>query len=74
MVYANCLHSLILQALLNKFQRLQNRALNVVYYRSEVESEEEMHIIAKLPSVRQRADKQLLCLMFRKSLLLDIYP
>lgn len=65
--YANCIHSLIPQSLSNKFQKLQNRALRVIYYRTDINDLEDMHTMAKLPSVRQRAHKQVLCLMYKKS-------
>lgn len=72
--YANCFYSLIPKSITNKFQRLQNHAVRVIYYRSEVERKEDMLIMAKLPSVKQRAEKQLLCLMYRMSRLPNIYP
>lgn len=72
--YANILHPLIPVAQYRKLQSLQNRALRIIFSPDTSMSKEEMHIIAKLTSIRQRADKQILCLMFKRSLQPDIYP
>lgn len=72
--YANILHPLITTTQCRKLQSLQNRALRIIFSAESNMSKEEMHILAKLTSIRQRADKQIMCLMFKRSLQLDIYP
>lgn len=77
--YANLTHSLLTKKLNNKLQRLQNRALSIIYFNyyqplQERETMEELHQIAKLAPIKQRAEKQLLCLMFRWSFNETKYP
>lgn len=49
-----------------KLQRLQNRALRIIY--DHRDNLEELHCRANIAALRQRADKQLLNLMYRRSL------
>lgn len=72
--YGNITNSLINKTQYKKIQRLQNRALNIIYNNDHSLSLEDKHIKAKLPTVAQRADRQLLCLMYRRSWQPDIYP
>lgn len=70
--YANITHTLLTKSISRKLQRLQNRALNIIYYShylpvQERQAMEELHMLAKIEPVRQRADRQLICLMFRRS-------
>lgn len=55
-----------------KIQRLQNRALRIIYDKHD--SPEELHIKARLTAIQQRADKQLLNLMYQRSLTPSKYP
>lgn len=66
-------HTLSLpQHTLKILQRLQNRALQIIY--NSHSPLQELHTRAKLQPVRQRADRQLMFLMYRKSLLPETYP
>lgn len=73
MEYSNIAYPLISKSLNIKKQRLQNRALKIIYSHQTNISLEEMHTNAKLTSLSQRADKQILSMMFKRSLLPDTY-
>lgn len=55
--YANIINPLIPNHLLIKKQRLQNRALRIIYSHLPNMSKEELHQKAKLATLKQRADK-----------------
>lgn len=74
MEYSNITNALIPKTVLKKMQRLQNRALRIIFSYDRSLSIEELHIKAKLCSLQQRADKQLACLMFKRTQRPDIYP
>lgn len=67
MEYSNILSSLIPKNLARKKQSLQNRALKIIFSHELQSSKEDLHLKAKLTSISQRADKQLLCSMFKRS-------
>lgn len=71
--YANVLHPLISKQLLNKKQRIQNRALRIIFKQQQTLSKTELHIKAKLAPLHQRADKQILCNYYKRSLKLNKY-
>lgn len=71
MDYANTTNTLLTKSYKKKMQRLKNRALNIIYdCRGDLE---ELHCLAKLTSLWQRRDKQLLNLMYRCSLNQETY-
>lgn len=72
--YGNITNTLMNKAQYKKLQSLQNRALNIIYSNDRTLSLEEKHSKAKILTIAQRADKQLLCLMFRRSRVPDEYP
>lgn len=65
--YANVTYSLVAKVLTTKLQRLKNRALRIIYYHQRLPTEE-LHIKAKLCSLRERASKHLLCLSYKRTL------
>lgn len=71
--YGNITNSLISKTHYKKLQRLQNRALSIIFSNVCNLSLEDKHIKAKLPTVVQKADRQLLCLMYRRSCQPDLY-
>lgn len=70
--YSNVIFSLISKKQRKKMQRLQNRALTIVY--SQHGDYAAPHTCAKLASLAQRADRQLVCLMYRRATHNDHYP
>lgn len=77
--YANITHSLLTKSLNKKLQRLQNRALKLVYnstfpHEQGTPQTEELRIKAKIAPIKQRAEKQLLCLMYKRSRNPSTYP
>lgn len=72
--YANLTFALVPKVITLKLQRLQNRALKVVYCRDHGISSQESHRRARLLPLDQRADQQLLCLMYRRSYYTTKYP
>lgn len=72
--YSNHIHSLIPKSHRNKFQKLQNRTLRVIYAHQENMNLSDLHTIAKLPSVYQRSERQLACLMFKRAQNPTRYP
>lgn len=65
--YSNLVYSLVPVALRKKLQRLQNRSLRIIFFRDSHLATSQLHDKAKLVPLSQRADTQLLCLMFRRS-------
>lgn len=74
MEYANFTYPLVPVSLRKKLQRLQNRALKIIYQINDNQSLPELHITAKLTSLDQRANRQLACLMYKRSLCPISYP
>lgn len=74
MKYANIIYPLIPKQLNGKKQKLQNRALRIIFAHEDYLSREELHFKANLTSIEQRADKQLLCTMYKRSLNPVMYP
>lgn len=72
--YANMIHPLIPKQLNYKKQRLQNRALRIIYAHEPYLTREELHSISHLSSLEQRVDIQILCNMYKKSLDPEAYP
>lgn len=72
--HANFTSSLILKNLAAKKQRLQNRTLRIIFAHEPSLTREELHVKANLTSIKQRADKQILCIMYEKSLKPTQYP
>lgn len=72
--YSNQIFSLIPVTYRNKFQKLQNRALKTIYMHLGDMSNSDLHIRAKLPSVHQRSERQLACLMYKRSKTPEKYP
>lgn len=72
--YANLTYSLIPIKIRRKMQRLQDRTLRIIYYLEQNLTISELHKSAKLMALDQRAEFQLLCLMFRRSYNHDRYP
>lgn len=73
--YANVTQPLLTKTLQKKLQRLQNRALRIIYhYHLPADTLEQLHLNARLMPVRQRADRHTLCLIYRRSRLPDQYP
>lgn len=73
MEYSNFTYPLIAKNLILKKQRLQNRALKIVFSHEPDLSIEDMHINSKLTSLSQRADKQILLMMYKRSLSPNLY-
>lgn len=48
-------------------QRLQDRALRIVYFKDRILQSHELHKKAKLLTLERRSEAQLLCLMFKRS-------
>lgn len=65
--YANLTFTMVPKVLTQKLQRLQNRALKIVYCREYGITSQKSHYRARLLPLSQRADQQLLCLMYRRS-------
>lgn len=74
MEYANLVNTLIPCPLTTKLQRLQNKALKTIFSCYPQETMEDLHIRAKLCPLKQRADKQLTCLMYKRSRCPEVYP
>lgn len=74
MEYANFTYTLVPVQLRKKLQRLQNKALKIIYKTQDSQTLQELHTIAKLTSVDQRANKQLICLMYKRSHNPSDYP
>lgn len=55
-------------------QRLQNRALKITFPHDCNASNQERHFKSRLLPLDQRAEFQLLCLMYRKAHFTDRYP
>lgn len=72
--YANITHSLVSSKQLQKMQRLQNRALRIVYRHISDVNISDLHIRANLGTLAQRAYRQTLCLMYRRAHQSDYYP
>lgn len=68
MEYANIIYSLVPISLRKKLQRLQNQALKLIYARTDyVHDLEFLHITAKLTTIEQRANRQLILLTYRRA-------
>lgn len=74
MEYGNITNSLIPITQYKKLQRLQNRALKIIYSNSQTESLEDPHLKARLAPISQRADRQLIYLMYRRAQQPNRYP
>lgn len=72
--YDNLTFTMVPKALTQKLQRLQNCALKVVYCREYGITPQESHYRARLLPLAQRADQQLLCLMYKRSYNTIKYP
>lgn len=70
--YSNVIFSLLQKKDRSKFQRLQNRALRVIF--PNIHSTDELHTLAKLSTLESRADSQLVCLMYKRAHYSDDYP
>ena len=64
--YANCIVSLFTQTQKSKLQRIQNRALKIIYQVNQRTHTEDLHRRARLNRLTERADKQLLNLMYKR--------
>lgn len=72
--YVNLTYSLIPIKLRKNMQRLQDRALRIIYSHERDLQISDLHKKAKLLTLERRAEAQLLCLMFRRSYNHDKYP
>lgn len=72
--YANLTFTLIPVKYRNKMQRLQDRALKIIYFHERYIPIPDLHIKAKLLTLERRAEAQLLCLMFKRSNDQEKYP
>lgn len=72
--YANVTYSLIASHLKKKLQRLQNRAMRIIYQHLPNTDMTTLHTMAKAGTLAQRASRQLLCLMFRRAHHSDLFP
>lgn len=72
--YANVIYTLIPYAQRAKLQRLQNRALRIVFRHSADMDLTILHTRANLGTLAQRCNRQLLCLMYRRAQLSDHFP
>lgn len=72
--YANVIHSLFSTAIRNKLQRLQNRALRIIYGYQIKLPISELHEQANLANLEIRANRQLTCLMYKRAHCSSIYP
>lgn len=72
--YANVLDPLVPKQLLIKKQRSQNRALRIIFKQQQSINKLDLHRKAKLATLHQRADKQILCNFYKRSLKPDKYP
>lgn len=68
MEYAKIVYPLVPLPLRKKLQRLQNRALRIIYPSANSTQElESLHTISKLSTIEQRASRQLTLLMYRRT-------
>lgn len=67
MEYANFTYTVVPNHLSKKLQRLQNRAVKIIYKCHDNQALPKLHTQAKLTSIDQRASKQLTCLMYKRS-------
>lgn len=67
MEYANITYTLVPAQLRKKLQRLQNRALKIIFKKHDSHMLPDLHTQAKLTSLDQRASRQLTCLMYKRS-------
>lgn len=75
MEYANITYPLIPTPLRRKLQRLQNRAVRIIYNNNNEQHDlETLHILSKLTPIEQRASKQLTLLMYRRAYNPEEYP
>lgn len=74
MEYANILSPLYLQKDRNKFQRLQHRALRIIFPHSSHLNYEELHVLSRLSTLEARADCQIKCLMYRRAHFSSDFP
>lgn len=72
--YANICFYLLPRQYTNKFQRVQNRALRVIFDKDSDLTLNELQNKAKLAPLMLRAHKQLLCLTYRRLTRPDQYP
>lgn len=72
--YANVVHSLITVKLQKKMQRLQNRALRIIYRHDSDHDIATLHLKANIGTLMQRSNRQVLCLMYRRAHLSNLYP
>lgn len=72
--YANVTYTLISASQRHKLQRLQNRALRVIFRNSTDDNLTQLHLKANLGTLAQRSHRQLLCLMYRRAHLSDLFP
>lgn len=72
--YANVTHSLMTQAHRAKLQRLQNRALRIVFRHLPGSDLTSLHIQANLGTLAQRTHRQLMCLMYRRAHQSELFP
>lgn len=72
--YANVTHSLVSVKLRRKIQRLQNRALRIIYRNTLDLDLSALHVRANIGTLAQRTARQVLCLMYRRAHLSDSYP
>lgn len=72
--YANLTHTLLPLKYRNKMQRLQNRALRIIFYHESNADISDLHKRAGLLTLTLRADFQLLNLMYRRSFDHEKYP
>lgn len=72
--YANLTLTLVSTKLRQKMQRLQNRALHIIYFREQNLTIQELHRMANLATLEIRSKFQLLCLMYRRSYERKKYP
>lgn len=74
MEYSNIIYPLISKSLNAKKQRLQNRALKIIFSNQTNLNLEILHTNAKLTSLSQRADTQILSMMYKRSTQPNIFP
>lgn len=72
--YSNVIFSLIALNQRKKMQRLQNKALSIIYKHPVNIGPVVLHTWAKLATLAQRADRQLVCMMYRRAHYCSHFP
>lgn len=72
--YANIVLSLASKSHSEILQQVQNQALRIIYRNSDGMNTQDMHVEAKLFALEQRVANQVLCLIYHRSLAIDLFP